>query len=171
MLLSFTIILAGRSKGCLPGRDDYTKGPLPVSRESMPGQSGAEEVTKAFTGEFVAKDSDRQIVTAPVLIPDEPDKAGDVVSAENIEKVGTDFMENYRNVDIMHTLENVGVPVESWITRTDLTFEEAGREVPEGSWMMSVKVNDEEVWQAVKAGELNGFSIFGRAERGEEVPA
>lgn len=128
----------------------------------MPGAS-TEEVTKSLHGEFVAKDADKQIVTAPVLIPDRPDRHGDEVSAENIEEVAQDFLANYQNVDVMHTLENVGVPVESWVTRSALDFD--GKEVPAGSWMLSVKVNNDEVWQAVKSGELTGFSIFGKGQR------
>lgn len=128
----------------------------------MPGAS-TEEVTKALHGEFVAKDADKQIVTAPVLIPDRPDRHGDTVTKDNIQEVAQDFLANYQNVDVMHTLENVGVPVESWVTKADLDFD--GTEVPEGSWMLSVKVRDNEVWQAVKAGELTGFSIFGRGTR------
>ena len=33
--------------------------------------------------------------------------------------------------------------------------------VPIGTWMISVKVNNDKVWQQVKAGEVKGFSIEG----------
>lgn len=114
--------------------------------------------------EIVAKNEEQQIVTAPVLIPDKPDRHGDVVSKDNIEEVAFDFLANYQNVDIMHTLKNVGVPVESYLAPEDLTFE--GKEVPEGSWMLSVKVTNQDVWEEVRKGNLTGFSIYGAAEEG-----
>jgi hypothetical protein len=36
-----------------------------------------------------------------------------------------------------------------------------GFDVPAGSWFVSYKINDEETWQKIKNGELNGFSIAG----------
>lgn len=34
-------------------------------------------------------------------------------------------------------------------------------DVPDGSWFISAKVNNEAVWQKVKAGEIKGFSVEG----------
>ena len=33
--------------------------------------------------------------------------------------------------------------------------------VPIGTWMVSMKVNNDDVWKKVKAGEVKGFSIEG----------
>ena len=33
--------------------------------------------------------------------------------------------------------------------------------VPMGTWMVSMKVNNDDVWKKVKAGEVKGFSIEG----------
>ena len=130
----------------------------------MASPDGSQQVKK--TADFVAKNMDEQIVTAPVLIPDREDRHGDVIPEDNIQKVAYDFLADYQNIDIMHTLKNVGVPVESYIAPTVLTFEVdgEGKEVPKGSWMLSVKVTNDEVWQAVKRGELSGFSIYGAAD-------
>lgn len=129
----------------------------------MASPAATQQVQK--TADFVAKNMDEQIVTAPVLIPDREDRHGDVIPKENIEEVAYKFLADYQNIDIMHTLENIGVPVESYLAPTDLTFDVDGqsKEVPQGSWMLSVKVQNEEVWQAVKRGELTGFSIYGAA--------
>jgi hypothetical protein len=117
------------------------------------------QATKEFHGDFVAKNEEEQIVTAPVLIPDKPDRAGDVISEENIEEVAYKFLADYQNVDLMHTFKNVGVPVESYVAPTDIQFGEDT--VPKGAWVLSVKVENQEVWEAVKSGELTGFSIYG----------
>lgn len=113
--------------------------------------------------EFVAKNEERQIVTAPVLIPDKADRHGDVIPKDNIEEVAHEFLADYQNVDLMHTLENVGVAVESYVAPHKMEFDLNGqtKEVPEGSWILSVKVTNQDVWRAVKSGELTGFSIYG----------
>lgn len=113
--------------------------------------------------QIIAKDEDRQVITGPVLVPDREDRHGDVVRESNITDVAYKFMEEYQNVDLMHTFQDVGVPVESYTAPEELDFD--GTEVPKGSWIISVKVTEPEVWQAVKTGELTGFSIYGQGER------
>ena len=115
------------------------------------------------TVDIVRKDEDRQVITGPVLIPDREDRHGDVVREENITDVAYKFMQEYQNVDLMHTFQDVGVPVESYQAPADMDFD--GETVPKGSWIISVKVTDQEVWSQVKSGELTGFSIYGQGER------
>ncbi|WP_122090351.1 XkdF-like putative serine protease domain-containing protein [Halalkalicoccus subterraneus] len=119
--------------------------------------------TKQLTGSIVAKDEDERFLLGPVLIPDKPDREGDVVSRENIREVAHKFTEEYQNLDLMHTFESVAKLSESFIARKDLDFGETT--VPAGSWMLGVKVEDDEVWSQVKSGELSGFSIYGQGER------
>jgi phage head maturation protease len=38
---------------------------------------------------------------------------------------------------------------------------EYGFSLPKGTWMISMKVNNDDIWQKVKAGEIKGFSIEG----------
>ena len=111
-----------------------------------------------LTAPVVKRNDEKRIVYGPVLIPGEPDHDGDVVSTDKIEQVAHDFAEKYGNVDLMHSLNNVGKMVETYLSPMDLTFGEIT--VPKGSWMMGVRVTDEESW-AVKSGKLNGFSIMG----------
>ena len=33
--------------------------------------------------------------------------------------------------------------------------------LPKGTWMISMKVNNDEIWSKVKAGDVKGFSIEG----------
>lgn len=45
-------------------------------------------------------------------------------------------------------------------------------EVPDGSWFLSYYVQDPELWNKIKAGEFNGFSVeglFGLAPKSEEI--
>lgn len=112
-----------------------------------------------LTGPLVVKDAERRIVYGPVLVPDEPDSDGDVVSAERIETVAHKFVENYSNIDLQHSLKNVGHLVESAVLPVDWPVSEDVM-VPKGSWIMGVRVTDDDTWEAAKSGELSGFSIM-----------
>jgi len=112
-----------------------------------------------LTAPFVYKNDEKRIVYGPVLIPDEPDTDDDVVTAEQIETVAHKFVEEYGNIDLMHSLNNVGRLVESYILPYDLKVDD-DTVIPEGSWMMGVRVTDDNAWQAVKDRKLGGFSIM-----------
>jgi hypothetical protein len=51
--------------------------------------------------------------------------------------------------------------VESWIKFGADKGDNYGFELPDGTWMIGVKVDDDATWQAVKNGEVKGFSIEG----------
>ncbi len=110
-----------------------------------------------LTGPIVKADNAKRIVYAPVLVPDEPDSDGDVVTAEKIEEVAHLWLEKYRNIDIDHSLNNVAMPVESYIAPGAIDF--PGGTVPKGSWMLAARV-PEELWPQVVKGEWGGFSLM-----------
>lgn len=112
-----------------------------------------------LTAPLVYKNEEKRIVYGPVLVPDEPDSDNDVVTAEQIENVAHKFVEEYGNIDLMHSLNNVGRLVESYILPVDLEVDEE-TVIPKGSWVMGVRVTDDDTWQAVKEGKLGGFSIM-----------
>ncbi len=127
-----------------------------------PAEVGVEYVIKAMpdlalAGPIVGKQEERRVVIGPVLVPDEPDTDGDVVSKEQIERVAHLWMQKYQNIDLQHTLNNVSVPVESYIAPADLEF--PGGTIPEGSWVLATRVPDE-LWSHVEKGELTGFSLM-----------
>ena len=114
--------------------------------------------------------SEKHIVMGAVLIPDKPiyrNQDGDEFyiqfSKETIEKLAYDYLAN----DRVHSFtkehddvaENIYV-VESWLkTSENDKSKDYGIDVPVGSWLMAAKVENEEIWQKIKAGEMNGFSI------------
>jgi hypothetical protein len=117
-----------------------------------------------------AEDGDReqQKAWAPVLIPNETDKQGDVIPADEIEQAAHRFLSEFRNIDTDHDLlSGKGSPIESWTLKSESTFTRPdggeSREYPEGTWMLGVKFN-EDTWKRVKDGDLTGFSIYGEAE-------
>lgn len=127
------------------------------------------------TAEFViAKNDDeedteeKQIAFAPVLIPGEADKQGDIIPDHEIEKAAHDYLAHFRKVDADHDLlDGRGTPVESWTLKRDQSFTKPdgteSRVYPKGSWFMGIRFDDE-TWSRLKSGELGGLSIYGGAK-------
>jgi hypothetical protein len=72
---------------------------------------------------------------------------------------------NQNNATLEHEkkmLEGMSV-VESWIIEDEKLDKSVkyGFSLPKGTWMISMKVNNDEIWNKVKAGEVKGFSIEG----------
>jgi hypothetical protein len=67
---------------------------------------------------------------------------------------------------LMHTIfGEIGVElVESFITPAAMKI--GGRKVKKGSWIMKVKVTNDQLWKKIKAGKITGFSIGGIATVG-----
>ena len=89
-----------------------------------------------------------------------------VFEAETIVQCAQMFLK--KNMQHNHTYEHAFeiegcTVVESWIVESE--FDKSrhfGMNVPKGTWMLGVKVDDEGIWQKVKAEEIKGFSIEGR---------
>jgi len=103
-------------------------------------------------------DEAKRMVYGIFLYPEEADHDGDVISAEDIEKVAHGFMTDYRTIDEMHKEVIEADIVESAIAWKD-DLEVFGKKVKKGTWFGAVKVNDDKVWDKVKAGLYKGFSV------------
>jgi len=126
-------------------------------------------------------DNDLQIVIGPAMIPDfkiiRMDDNGNyydvIFSKETILKIAKKFMKEARTNDVNQDHENVkktGTYVyESWIVEdeNDKAIQKYGYDVPIGTWMVSMQIEDKETWQRVKNGELKGFSVEGAFEEYE----
>lgn len=110
------------------------------------------------------KDDAKQIVYGVVLVPDQVDSQGDVVSKAEIEKAAHSFLVRSRKHDVQHSDQPAQVEtVESYVAPQDM--EVGGQKVVKGSWVMAVHVSDPDVWQKVQKRDLDGFSIGGTGER------
>lgn len=138
--------------------------------ELMDGVTKTHELDANVTWKYHKVDEPKRVVTGPVLVPDTVDLQGDFEFPEDIQKAAFKFMEDARNIGEMHTkFGGIGIPVESWIAREPI-FIDKGSEFkifPTGTWMMSVRVTDDKVWEKVRNGELTGFSIGFRGTREE----
>jgi hypothetical protein len=88
-------------------------------------------------------------------------------SEETVRKASELFLmrANQNNATLEHEkkmLDGMSV-VESWIIEDEKQDKSAkyGFNLPKGTWMISMKVNNDEIWNKVKAGEVKGFSIEG----------
>lgn len=121
--------------------------------------------------------SDKQVVTGPAMLPNTAIYRYDVdndeeyyvyFSPKTIENLAMKFLGtdgNTRAVDLQHDGQRVEAFIfESWIVRNheDKIYEYYEHdEVPLGSWCVSMKIEDPEVWQMVKDGYITGYSVSG----------
>lgn len=115
--------------------------------------------------------NEEHYVLGIVLEPDVVDAQMDVYSAPEIAAAAHKYMAQYQNRGLMHkTLVNDKVDLlESYVAPCD--FSMGSQAIKKGTWMMAVRVKDDELWGAVKRGELTGFSIGGKASRVPDVKA
>ena len=124
---------------------------------------------------FKQVDDDKQIIIGPALIPDmkiyrEDDKFGQyyvTFSKETIAKMVEKFNKygSNRKINIDHSNMMVDAfIIEDWLTE-DLVYDKSrkyGIEVPIGTYMIMVKIEDKEFWKnEVKDNGKFGFSIEG----------
>lgn len=126
---------------------------------------------------FQASNDEKRIVVGPAMIPSKYiyryDSFADeeyygYFSEATIEKAMEIFMKNgsTKSTNLNHNsqfFDGISV-IESWIVADEnndkayaLGYDK--NDVPKGSWMMTFKVDNEEVWNAVKNGTYKGFSI------------
>jgi hypothetical protein len=140
-----------------------------------------------FQSQFKFQDEEKRIVVGPTMIPDmeipridEETKERYFVkfSKETVLETMKKFMKEARNRETNQDHEaskSAGTYVyESWIVedpekdKANLIY---GFNVPAGTWMTSMQVEDPAVWKRVKSGELRGFSIEGNFADMEEIAA
>lgn len=117
---------------------------------------------------------EKRILMGALLVPNKPiyRRNGEeeyyvYFSKDTIRKTSEMFLMkgNQNNSTLEHQLPLEGLSlVESWIVEDEQKDKSRlyGMEVPVGTWMGAVKVNNEEVWNDyVKTGRVKGFSIEG----------
>lgn len=124
--------------------------------------------------ELATVDGEKRILMGPALIPNKQiyrknDKHGEFYiyfSKDTVRKASEMFFKNGKqnNATYEHEKEIDGMTVvESWLIEDPAKDKSAiyGFDLPKGTWMISMKVNNPDVWAKVKAGEVKGFSIEG----------
>lgn len=109
------------------------------------------------------RDDVKKIIYCVALEPETLDLQDDIVSAEDIETAAHGYLADHRVVGDMHITKASASVVESYIAPVD--FELEGQKVLKGSWVMAIKIHDEEMWAGVVAGDYTGVSIGGSGVR------
>jgi len=130
-------------------------------------------------------DKEKRILMGALLVPNKPifRKKGDeeyyiYFSRDTVAKASQLYLMNGNQskatLEHQHTINGLTL-VESWLVEDEVhdKSRKYGLNVPVGTWMGAVKVNNDEIWKKfVKTGKVKGFSIEGyfsdRMERPKE---
>ena len=118
--------------------------------------------------------AEKRLLMGALLIPNKPiyrrngeDEYYIYFSKDTVLKASQKYLmsNNQHNATMEHQYDISGLTlVESWIVEDEVhdKSRKYGLDVPVGTWMGSVKVNNDEVWNDfVKTGKVKGFSIEG----------
>ena len=149
---------------------------LEVNRVSIVGNPAIESNFLAFSNNakiktFLSSDDKRELIGA-AIIPDLPiyrnvdgKEFYVTFSKETIKQIAQNlFKKGYnQSMNVEHTDTNAGSYIyQSFIVDSSLGLNApSGLELPDGSWVIGVKVEDESVWNEIKEGRRNGFSVEG----------
>lgn len=119
------------------------------------------------------QDEERHLVIGPVLVPDKPiyrNMYGEefyvTFSKEAIEKMAYDYIKagyNMQSFTLQHAEPvNEVYVVESWIKmseESDKSIALGYDDCPVGTWFITAKVNNVDLWKDIKDGKAKGFSV------------
>lgn len=137
-----------------------------ANKKTIIWKSGEGEPPRKWDVPLSKVDEEKNLVYGIVYSPGEVDSQGDHTDEKQIEKAAHLFLKGSKTgdgVDRDHSFQaEDGVYVaESWIVRKgDPVFPDD----PEGSWAVAIKVEDDDLWGAVKKGDIGGLSMGGIAD-------
>ena len=106
--------------------------------------------------------------------PLKPDTQKDIYSKFDIRKACHYWMEHGGAVDLAHSWKALGNDkvrtLENYIAPCDFKLGEGKKsyDVVEGTWLLALRICDDDLWSGVKSGKIGAYSIGGTAYR-EEV--
>jgi len=123
---------------------------------------------------FAKVDEEKRMLVSPALIPNkqifryDPNTDSEYYvyfSPETVRKASELYLKhnNHHKATYEHQDRVSGVlTVESWIKEGDMDKSKMyGFDLPNGTWFVKMKINNYDLWQKVKEGELKGLSIEG----------
>jgi hypothetical protein len=133
-------------------------------------------MSKAKNNLTLAKvDEDKRVIISPALIPNkqifryDPNTDSEYYvyfSPETVRKASELYLKhnNHHKATYQHQDRVAGVlTTESWIIEDPKRDKSSlyGFDLPKGTWMVKLKISNEELWSKIKDGELKGLSIEG----------
>jgi hypothetical protein len=124
---------------------------------------------------FAKVDEEKRMLVSPALIPNkqifryDPNTDSDYYvyfSPETVRKASELYLKhnNHHKATYEHSDRVSGVlTVESWIIEDTKTDKSTlyGFSLPKGTWMVKMKIENDDLWKKIKDGELKGLSIEG----------
>ena len=123
---------------------------------------------------FAKVDEEKRMLVSPALIPNkqifrhDPNTDSDYYvyfSKDTVRKASELYLKhnNHHKATYQHQDRVSGVlTVESWIKEGDSDKSKLyGYDLPNGTWFVKMKIENDELWSKIKAGELKGLSIEG----------
>ena len=116
-------------------------------------------------------DDEQQIVTSVVMLANTPIYRNDdgyeyklVFTPDAIKKMAFDYFSKngFNKISIEHDgkeIEGAAILLESYFVDNVKSVPQKFGKIPEGSWIMSYKVVDKDLWTMIKEKKLRGFSV------------
>ncbi len=160
----------------------------PMNNRTLNGYDSKESRQKSLRGylyknkgkfqkeyKFQVVEGDQQIVVAPVMVPnnlirrlgDDNEEYYVYFSEETVKEISEKYFadDHTNSTNVNHDGDNtkVNTVLESWLVE-DSELDKSnlyGFNVPVGTWMMSMRINDDATWNMIKDGQLRGYSVEG----------
>lgn len=122
-------------------------------------------------------DQEERFIMSLVLEPNDgtdgaplkPDTQGDIYSEEEVRKTAHRWMEEHGHIDLNHNWKAIGKQdvsvLESYIAPVNFELGEgdAKYSIVKGTWLLALRVHNDDLWKAIKGGEIGAYSIGGTA--------
>lgn len=157
--------------------EESTTSEIGVSFVALVDKPAIEKNFMAFNSlkiEFAA-DLEKRIISGPAMVAnsliyrrDENGEYNVFFSKKTIEEIALKFfkMDYQKNLNLFHdpklSLEGVTI-FESFVTDATRGIQpmKGFEDLPDGTWFISCKVENDVIWEKIKAGEVKGFSVEG----------
>ena len=119
-------------------------------------------------------DEEKRMLVSPALIPNkqifryDPNTDSDYYvyfSKDTVKQAAELYLKhnNHHKATYQHEERVSGVlTIESWIKEGDMDKSKMyGYDLPNGTWFVKMKIENDEMWEKIKGGELRGLSIEG----------
>ena len=123
---------------------------------------------------FAKIDEEKRMLVSPALIPNkqifryDPNTDSDYYvyfSKDTVKQAAELYLKhnNHHKATYQHEERVSGVlTIESWIKEGDMDKSKLyGYDLPDGTWFVKMKIENDEMWDKIKSGELKGLSIEG----------
>jgi len=123
---------------------------------------------------FAKIDEEKRMLVSPALIPNkqifryDPNTDSDYYvyfSKDTVKQAAELYLKhnNHHKATYQHEERVSGVlTIESWIKEGDMDKSKLyGYDLPNGTWFVKMKIENDEMWEKIKEGELKGLSIEG----------